>query len=199
MDADWRFKADNKGMDKLVKLFKSNLVGGIAETYPVQYPLRENAGLLERGVMIQNILWMEYNQQNGGPLLVNILRKDLMKPTKTLADDFERFNNVLDSGYAVYHPEDPNFPRMITAGEKYTFWGLVKQKERTAIARKQIGLKFGLGFYWFCFKEFFKELMFMDIRYVTGIFLVNLAFIIGAIKSKFRKISTKEGWTMRLR
>ena len=195
-DADWLFKVEDKGsLDRLIALFKSQKVGGVAEAFPIQYPLRRGAGFLERGIMIQNKLWMDYNKKKAtGPLLVNIMRRRLYKKSQTLADDFERFNDLARDGYKIIVDESLELPRMITAGENYTFKGLIRQKERTALARKQVSLHFGFGFYFYVLGKCFT----MGFRNLIAFSTVNLAFIIGTIKSKFNKeTSTKEGWEMR--
>jgi len=195
-DADWLFRVPDKGsLDRLIALFKSQKVGGVAEAYPIQYPLRKGAGLLERGIMIQNKLWMDYNKKKAtGPLLVNIMRRRLYRKSFSLADDFERFNDLARDGYKIIVDETLELPRMITAGEEYSFKGLIKQKERTALARKQISLHFGIGFYFYVLGKCFT----MGFRNLIAFSIVNLAFIIGTIKSKFNKeTSTKEGWEMR--
>lgn len=205
-DADWIFKVkDRKAMDKLVSIFDNKLVGGIAESYPIQYPLRKKAGILERGVMIHNKMWMDYVKKTNGvlflpficphPLLVNILRRELYRPNKTLADDFERFKFIKDSGHFVYCSNNLDFPRMVTAGEVYTFKGLIKQKERTALARKQVKLKsFGWRFPFYVL----EKMLMMSLKDIFAFTLVNIAFVIGTIKSKFNEVSTtEEGWKMR--
>lgn len=193
-DADWIFKADKESLSSLINVFSNTSIGGIADAFPIQYPLRFKAGMLERGIMIQNKLWMDYNKKHSGPLLVNILRRSLYKPSETLADDFERYYNILDNGcYVVF---DENLPRMITIGEDYTFKGLIRQKERTALARKQVSFKMGWKFYFYVLGKCFT----MGLKNFIAFSIVNLAFIIGTIKSKFKKpISTQEGWQMRAR
>jgi len=192
-DADWIFKANEEELIELEKTFKSRTnLGGIADPFPVQYPLRKGAGMLERGVMIQNKLWMDYNKEYGGPLLVNIMRKKLYKPSTSLADDFERFDSILNQGYFILIKD--NLPRMVSSGETYTFRGLIRQKERTALARRQVSLKFGWRFYAYVL----YEILDMELKDFWAFSIVNLAFIIGNIKAKFKKsISTRDGWLMR--
>jgi glycosyltransferase involved in cell wall biosynthesis len=215
-DADWIFNVKNsKVMRSFISVFDDLDVGGIAESFPVQFPLRKNAGLLERGVMLQGKIWLDYLKEGGKkidsqwlmadknshPLLVNIFRKNLYKKNKTLGDDFERFKDIIKAGKRVLVPTDPGLPRMITVGEEYSFRGLVRQKERTALARKQLSERpTGRRFYSFEFIFYAsRKMMANGIKNIFALSLVNLAFIIGTIKSKMhRKISTKEGWKMRL-
>ncbi|MEM3394133.1 MAG: hypothetical protein QXY79_03705, partial [Candidatus Methanomethylicia archaeon] len=134
------------------------------------------------------------------PLLVNIFRKELYKKNITLADDFERFFNIIEKDKLVLATNNPNFPRMVSIGENYTIRGILKQKERTALARKQLGKKIQnklrKEFIFFIFKNIRK----LNLKEMCGFMIVNIIFILGSIKSKFKKnISTKNGWTMRLR
>jgi len=195
-DADWIFQATKEDLEELEETFKSRTnLGGIADPFPIQYPLRKEAGMLERGVMIQNKLWMDYNKKYGGPLLINIMRKELYEPSTSLADDFERFDSILNQGYFILIKD--NVPRMITGGENYTFKGLIRQKERTALARKQVNLKFGWRFYRYVIHEF---LFGMSTKDFIALSIVNLAFAIGTLKARFKKpVSTREGWGMRAR
>ncbi len=216
-DADWIFAVKNKeNFQKLIDALSDLKVGGIAESFPIQYPLRKGAGFLEAGVMMQNSLWIDYIKKKGKkvnkdwveasknapPLLVNILRKKLYHPNITLADDFERFYDIIRAGKIVLATNNPNIPRMVTIGERYTFSGIIKQKERTALARKQLkgrkmqapGISSGLILF------ILNRMPKMSFKELTGFCLVNLAFIIGTLKSKFhRQISTREGWRMRLK
>lgn len=215
-DADWIFKVKNKeSLKRLLKVFDNPKVGCIADSFSVQYPARKEAGILELGVMVQNQIWIDYIKSKGkkkdlswiianknfSPLLVNIFRKKLYKPNQTLGDDFERFYDIVKSGSEILITEDINLPRMITAGETYKFKELIRIKERTALARNQLKARerpINL-----LSPEFFlyiiKKIPDMNFREFLGFSLLNLAFLIGSIKSKFqRNISTKEGWKMRL-
>ncbi len=215
-DADWIFHAKNEAsLKKFISVFEDSNVGGIAESFPVQYPLRKDAGFLERGILIQNKLWLDYLKEAGQkigpdwiladkkshPLLVNVFRKSLYKPNKTLADDFERFRDIVKNGKNVLATNNPDLPRMISVGEHYRFRELIIQKERTALARRQLserpsGRNLGSGrFAWYVL----RKTVVMSPKDIFSFFLVNLAFMIGTLKSKFKRgVSTKEGWKMRL-
>ena len=215
-DADWIFQVKNKkSLMDFISVFDNNQIGGIAESFPVQYPLKKNASILERGIMIQNKIWLDYLKEagkkinsdwimadkNSHPLLVNILRKDLYRPNKSLGDDFERFIDIIKVGKEVLATNNENLPRMISVGEKYRFNGLIRQKERTALARRQLDTNH-LGrtlnsskFYRYIIGKMLK----MKPLDLLAFGIVNTAFIIGTLKSKLRKnVSTKEGWKMRL-
>jgi glycosyltransferase involved in cell wall biosynthesis len=215
-DADWLFHVSSRvALNKMLLAFNNPKIGGIAESFPVQYPLREKASFLERGIMIQNKLWIDYIKgagekldkdwiiadKNSHPLLVNIFRKNLYKPNKTLGDDFERFKDITRANKIVLATNNIELPRMITLGEKYKFRELIVQKERTALARKQLAEKpnarslNSINFFIYVL----KKTLLMNPKNAISFFLVNLAFILGTLKSKLRKkVSTKEGWKMRL-
>jgi len=216
-DADWIFNVkDGKSLKKFIEVFDNPKIGGIAESYPIQYPLRSDAGILEQGIMLQNSVWLDYLKQAGKkiddnwvladkkshPLLVNILRKKLYKSNKTLGDDFERFRDIISAKKDVLIINKPSMPRMITIGEKYRFRDIIKQKERTAIARRQLAENpVGKRFYSFNFLFYvLKRAIKMNFKEKFAFFLISLAFLIGTLKSKLNnKISTREGWNLRLR
>jgi len=180
------------------------------------HELNENNSILQLGVRSSADAWINfvkkyYTKSVDGrrimdksmkfPLLVNAFRRKLYKKTYTLADDFERCIDLVNSNHLVYVPEDEKLPRMISYGEKFTFKGLLKQKERTALARKQLVEKyhkqynldgrfklFLLG-YWFGIPFRAK------IGLITYIFIFTFAGIFNIFS---KKKSTKEGWTMRI-
>ena len=215
-DADWIFRVKDKdSLKQLLDIFNNPKVGCIADSFSVQYPARKEAGILEIGVMIQNQIWIDYIKEHGkkindlwtiadknfSPLIVNIFRKKLYKQNQTLGDDFERFYDIVDSGLEIAVTTDSRLPRMITAGETYKFKELIKIKERTALARNQLkAIKRPVKI--LSPKFFFyiiRKIPNMSLKEFLGFSLLNLAFLIGSIKSKFkRNISTKEGWKMRL-
>jgi glycosyltransferase involved in cell wall biosynthesis len=213
-DADWIFKVENnESLKKFLVVFDDPKIGGIAESFPIQYPL-SGKGILESGVGIQTAMWMNYvknkSEKRYGdwlrltalsfPMLVNIFKVEDYIENSTLGDDFERFIHICSRGKIVLATNNPDYPRMTTIGENYTLYGIFKQKERTALARKQIGKavenKLGPGFVMFVLKEIPR----MKFKVLCGFILVNIIFGLATFKSKFRKEkSTKEGWKMRLK
>jgi len=214
-DADWIF--DWKSPEKLkemIDLFDSDSLGGIAESFPITWPIKEEDGLLKSGVTLHNKMWIDYIKDKGinlgewilldrkaFPLLVNIFRRNKYVPNETLGDDFERCLHIFKNGDMVLATNKDEWPRMISNGkEEYTFASLLKQKERTAIARDQLKdklegrtlpksdlLKYVL--------DHLKE---HDSKSRRGFNLVSFIFLLGTIKSKLsRKKNTKEGWSMR--
>jgi glycosyltransferase involved in cell wall biosynthesis len=213
-DSDWIFRVNDKeSIENLVKLFENKKVGGIAESFPIQYPMAK--GFLERGVMFQTKIWIDYLKDNlvsfnkdwmiadkeSHPLLVNILRKDLYNTNYTLGDDFERFNYITQSNKHILVTNKLHLPRMMSSGERYSLKGLLRQKERTAIARKQLKKSYrNKRLDSFDFKLYTLRETLMLSRHPKDMFaliLVNIIFIIGSIKSKFKRVSTQEGWGLR--
>ena len=215
-DADWIFRVKNKkSMENFISVFNNPKIGGIAESFPVQYPARKITGLLETGVIMQNLIWINYVKSKGkkikdswivaeknfSPLLVNIFRRSLYRENQTLGDDFERFYDIINSKSDVLATNDLNLPRMVSIGETYRFRELITIKERTALARNQLKTNkkpvklFSPKFFFYII----KNMSHMSLKEILGFSLLNLAFIIGAIKGKIKKnISTKDGWKMRL-
>lgn len=214
-DADWIFRVKNKeSLKEMLKVFDNPKVGCIADSFSVQYPARKEAGILEIGVMMQNQIWIDYVKSKGeridnswiivnknfSPLLVNIFRKELYRPNQTLGDDFERFYDIINFDSDVLATNDENLPRMITVGETYKLRELIKIKERTALARNQLKVM-GRPIKLLSSRFFFyiiKRMPFMSFKEFIGFSLLNLAFLLGSIKSRKKKISTKDGWKMRM-
>ena len=87
--------------------------------------------IFELGLRVYQSSKSEDNDKKHDPLLVNIFRKNLYKPNKTLGDDFERFTNIVSAKKDVFIINKPSMPRMVTVGENYRLKDLIKQKERT--------------------------------------------------------------------
>jgi cellulose synthase/poly-beta-1,6-N-acetylglucosamine synthase-like glycosyltransferase len=216
-DTDWQldFKSKEK-LNRMISLFNNNDIGGIAESFPITWPIKESDSLMKAGITVHGKMWIDYIKEKGipigdwiilnrneFPLLVNIFRKDVYKPSSTLADDFERCIDIFKQGKLVLATNNESLPRMISNGkEEYTFSGLLKQKERTAIAREQLqfkleGRSLSKGE---LFKYILDHLKDYNNKERRGFNWVSLIFILGTIKSKLSpKKTTKEGWTMRNR
>ncbi|MFA5992257.1 MAG: glycosyltransferase [Candidatus Pacearchaeota archaeon] len=215
-DADWIFNVeDKKTFEEMIKIFNNKEIGGIAESFPITYPLRANAKLLETGMTVQNKLWMDYIKsfstkidenwsvldREKFPMLVNIFRKELFRENETLGDDFERCIYIFSQNKKVVATNNLHIPRMISVGENYKFGQIIRQKERTAIARKQLknklnGKRLGVGLMGFIV----ESLPDLSIKEIFGLIVVSFAFVLGTIRSILsgKKVSTKEGWKMRL-
>ena len=70
---------------------------------------------------------------------------------------FERFKDIILAKKEVLIINKPSMPRIITIEENYKFKDLIKQKERTALARKQLAVSpTGKKFYSFNFFHCFN-------------------------------------------
>lgn len=224
-DADWIFKVENK--NKLLELkneFKDKRLGGIAESYPIEYILKEPnkiKSIGHLGSLWGNYFWMNFQKRkytykknnkiyvkfskNSFPFLVNIFRKELYNENITLGDDFERTIDILKKGYKILVKEDETFPRMIAAYNITRLKDISKQKERTTLAREQVFKKYGininlLNFYTPLLIHSLKNLnKINNIKGKFAFFIWLITFSIGTIRSKLRikKKLTKEGWLMR--
>ena len=129
----------------------------------------------------------------------------MYKNNKTLGDDFERCLDIWDSNKLVVASKEDNWPRMISAGEKYTFSSLFKQKKRTALAREQLGNKLRgrkLGG-WPLISYILDHLK--DYDHIEdarrGFTFVSFIFMLGSLSNKLKRkdVTTTEGWNLRAR
>ena len=170
-DADWIFKVNKKSdLINMVNWFKDSKLGGIAESYPIEYDLKKIDkinSLAYLSSMWGSYFWMEFQKKKftkrinknlyinprskNFPFLINIFRKKLYKKNFTLGDDFERTIDILNQGYSIRVLEDPNLPRMHTIFNKMTFKDILKQKLRTSVARNQVFNKYKLNIGFFNF------------------------------------------------
>lgn len=223
-DADWIFNIENK--NKWLELkneFKDKKIGGIAESYPLEYipkELRKIKSIGHLGSFWGNYFWIDFQKKyytykknkktyvkpskNSFPFLVNIFKKKLYNKNITLGDDFERTIDILNKGYKILVPENENFPRMIAAYKKTKLKDIIKQKERTALAREQVFKKYNLkinllNFYLPLFFHALKNLnKIKNLKEKLAFFIWLFAFSFGTLKdSVSKKKSTKEGWLMR--
>src|SRR3989338_11564444 len=224
-DADWIFNVENKNKLKELKdEFKDKKLGGIAESYPIEYvpdEINNIKSLGHLGSLWGNYFWMDFQKKkytykkdkklyakfskNSFPFLANIFRKEFYNENITLGDDFERPIDILNKGYKVLVKEDESFPRMIAAYSVTRFKDIAKQKERTALARDQVFNKYGIKINLF---NFYLPLFLYSLKNLNKInnakgkfafFVWLTTFGIGTLKNKLRlkKKSTKEGWLMR--
>jgi hypothetical protein len=224
-DADWIFNVKNKS--KWIELkneFKDKRLGGIAESYPIEYipeKLNKIKSIGHLGSLWGNYFWMDFQKKyytykkdnktyakfstNNFPFLTNIFRKELYNKNITLGDDFERTIDILNKRYNILIKEDKDFPRMIAAYDKTRLKDITKQKQRTAIAREQVFKKYSIKI---TFTNFYIPLLLHSLKNINKIkwlkgkiaFIIWLKiFILGTIINKLstKKKSTKEGWLMR--
>ena len=148
-DADWKLMATKKDFEELNAIFDDQNVGGIAESRAMEMitNLQQNKSLWFHTIAHATQIWLDYmvkTQTKNNlvtkmrfPFLVNIFRKKLFKENETLADDFERPYNILESGYKIcILPKDHLHREAIY--NLITFQDMYKIRMRTAKARRQL-------------------------------------------------------------
>ena len=79
-DADWVFKYNKNGIEKLISCFRNPKIGGIAESFPVEFKKNFSRGnFWYRGSMWFNYLWIEYLKKNYTKRVGNMLFVDKKK------------------------------------------------------------------------------------------------------------------------
>ncbi|MEK6844142.1 MAG: glycosyltransferase family 2 protein [Nanoarchaeota archaeon] len=217
-DADWIFKVDNEiKLKKFFSFFDNEKIGGIAEPFPVEWDKNKlkNSNLGYKIVAYGTYYWIKFQKKKftykkndllylkePTMFLTNIFRKEFYKKYFSLGDDFERTKDIFDKGYKIILLEDETMPRMISAYNNIKIKDLLKQKIRTAIARKQLNqsniMRINLFNYYFpsilfIFSESWKRNLYAG--FITTIWIIITA--LGELISKFKKVDTKKGWTLR--
>ena len=220
-DADWIFKVKNpETLKKFLSLFDNPKIGGIVEANALEFiPEKIKTGNLGyKMVAYSSQLWYEYQKKaftkkenaflylkEPTMFLTNIFRRKLYKPNISLGDDFERTRDIMDEGYKIVISLDEDAPRFIPVYNKVSLKDLFKQKMRTSIAREQLKEKkmplpknYYLSSVFYIFKNSWKFGIKAGFITTFWIAMTITATFISKIKSKFKKTSTKEGWTMRM-
>ena len=216
-DADWIFNVKSKEyFIKFISVFDNKNIGGIAESFPVEYNLNNNkSNYWFKAVSLSHYYWMEYQKvfltkslQNYKILkdptmfLTNIFRKELYRINYSLADDFERSKNIMDKGFKIILFDDLNMPRFISSYDKINLKDLFNQKRRTSIARKQLQinhsiklsfLKYTLPVLFYMLKKSFRNNFSTGIKVILWI-IINF---IAKLSTIFSSLSTQKGWTLR--
>jgi len=218
-DADWIFRvANKKSLSEFISIFENQKIGGIAESFPVEWDLdkikRGNLGL--KMVAYSSYFWLNfqkerYTKKEGKVLyltsskmfLTNVFRRKLYQENSSLGDDFERTFDIMKEGYSIAIPEKITGPRMVAVYDNVSVRDLLKQKIRTSIARKQIadeGEKLTLTGYYipavgYIFRNSWK--MGIGVGFIVSLWLGITVF--GTMLSHFKKMDTKKGWTLRMR
>jgi glycosyltransferase involved in cell wall biosynthesis len=216
-DVDWYMDINEWDLKYMLKLLENEYVHGIADSFPITYPLKKDAGILEIGNTLHGLVFIDaiknkatkfvpgYKQvdENYFPPLVNIFKKKSFIPNKSLGDDFERAANIWKQNRAILMSDSLDPSRMKSSGEIYTLKGVWKQKKRTALARQQLndlypGLKMKIP-KWDLIKSMWRNVISpCKIKYMWSFGVVTMLFLLGNI-FKPKDISTKEGWNMRAR
>lgn len=215
-DADWVFSVkDKKSFKKFIDLFNDKKVGGIAESFPVEWDKKtlSEGNLWFKMVAYSTYYWILFQKNNftyveknkrylktHKMFLTNIFRKGLHKENKSLGDDFERTYEIMKMGHRIVIFNDENIPRMKAIYNNINFKDLFKQKIRTAVARGQVkeiestGLvNYYLPVVFFIIRESFKKNIALGFLMIFWVFITSL----GQLLSKFSKYDTKSGWTLR--
>jgi len=216
-DADWEFRyGSRERLAEFLKVFDNNKIGGIAESFPVEWDkvkLRSgNTGF--KMVAYSSYYWFDYQKKYMSikkndiqvitkPMmfLTNIFRKKLYKENTSLGDDFERSKDIFEQKYDIAIFDDESMPRMVALYDSIRIRDVLKQKIRTAMARAQlkddgkmnIPSSYYLTSIWHIFSRSWK-------RNIYAGFLVSLWIIIttiGAAIAKFKRTDTRKGWTLR--
>ena len=217
-DADWIFRIkDKKTFKKFISVFNNPKIGGIAESFPVEWNKDKikNGNFGYRIVAYSSYFWMEFQkkkftEEKNGLLklkiptmfLTNLFRKKFYRENSSLGDDLERTYDIMKQGNEVVIFNDAEMPRMIAVYDKISVRKLFKQKIRTAIAREQVKTEqeINLRNYYFpaivyILKNSFKKSFSCGLLMVYWISLTSIATFI----SKFNKKDAKEGWKLRAR
>ena len=216
-DADWIFKVkDAKSMNNFLSIFNNRKIGGIAESFPVEWNDNLKKGnLTYKMVAYSTFLWMKFQKErlaeekgslfyvkNPTMFLTNVFRKKLYKENISLGDDFERTQDIFNRGYEIVLFPQETMPRMISSYRKINFKDFFKQKIRTAVARKQLNktkrMQTSLRNYyipsvWFILVNGWKTSFYIGLLMTAWIFLTSFATFL----SIFKTLDTKKGWTLR--
>ncbi|MFH1711034.1 MAG: glycosyltransferase [Nanoarchaeota archaeon] len=215
-DADWIFTVkDSKILQEFISVFNNKNIGGIAESFPVEWEpekiKRGNIGY--KMVAYSSYYWLKFQKEKYGTIknnlrflkkptmfLTNVFRRKLYKENLSLGDDFERTGHIMEEGYDVVLFDNLDFPRMIAVYDGVKVKDLFKLKIRTAIAREQLkkGQRVKERAYYFnsvffMIKESFKSGVSVGMIVVVWTLLTSIATLF----SRFRKEDTKSGWRLR--
>lgn len=211
-DADWIFRVKNKrSIEKMIGLFEESKVGGIAESFPVEWANLKKSNFIYKMVAYTHYYWFDFQKKkfsNKGFIkkpdmfLTNIFRRSLYKTNSSLGDDFERTHDIMNEGFKIAIFYNPEMPRMVASYNKITLSDFFKQKIRTAMARKQVNIEtdkninlfnYGIPSAFYIILKSFRKNLLVGLYSISWFFLTFLATIF----SKFKKVETKEGWLLR--
>lgn len=214
-DADYIFTGDIR---KIIDIFTDERVGGlyIPNIFTEEEMNKELDGILQLGdawntyfIVMYSI--KKYTINFGGklfavpiyPFFTNILRKNLFTEAHTLADDAERFFNIVSKGYfiRIYNEGNPRF--------KINYKGmnlkrLFNQRLRGFLAKKQIryddyGINIGLLTFYFPLLFFISKNLYRvkRLKAFFGILTWWIISLLAFVKSQFLTMTTKSGWGLR--
>ena len=219
-DADWIFSVrSKKALHHFLSVFDDPAVGGIAESFPVEWNFSslQQGNLAYKMVAYSSFLWFSYQKEHftvkrgslfivahSSMFLTNIFRKKLYTKNFSLGDDFERTASIMQQGSTVVLFERDDMPRMIATYTTHRLRDLFKQKIRTAAARTQL---VRAGVFRFSLFSYYASILFYFLRrlwqwgIVVGLLLLLwiLLFSIATLFSSFCRTTTHGGWTLRAR
>lgn len=214
-DADWIFNVESKDqLMKFLEVFKNPEVGGIADSFPIEWPPNKEGNFTYSMIAYSSFFWMLFQKKRFVSIigkkgylkeptmfLTNIFRKELYEKNFSLGDDFERTYIIMKKRYKIALFDDEHMPKMIASYRNINFKDFFKQKIRTALARKQL-VNIAKIFIWnyylpanlFIFLQGWKRGFYIGLMMSLWIFLTVFATAI----ARFKKIGTKEGWKLRV-
>lgn len=218
-DADWIFYVKSRSkLKEFISIFDDKRIGGIAESFPVEWSteLIKSGSIAFKMSAYSSYFWMKFQKEkltkgrkdilfvkDHRMFMTNVFRKNLYYRNTSLGDDFERTYDIRSKGYDVILFDDIDFPRMIVSYNKVSIKDLFRQKIRTAIGRRQLSQSKKL----LNNKEYYLKSSIYILREswrysLRSGFLVSLWFLLmffATIKSKFVKLDTEKGWSLRIK
>jgi|SRR3989344_1531292 len=218
-DADWIFQVkDKNSFEKFISVFENKKIGGIAESFPVEWhkDLIKNGNLSYLMEAYSAYFWYNFQKekftldkgeylevQEPSLFMTNIFRKELYELNTSLADDFERTYIIMKKGYKIISLKNINLPRIKTVYTRIGLKDFVRQKTRMAIAREQMknkeGFEIGMKNYYlpsiiYIFRSSWKRSFNVGLIIILWFLIMTYTTVIGKFKNK----NTNEGWKMRL-
>jgi glycosyltransferase involved in cell wall biosynthesis len=222
-DADRVFVCKKGELEKITECFKDQKVGGMGDYYTTTYEsdkVRKTNSMLYLGDAWSTLFMLEwkmkkhtqringklYGGRTGMMFYVNLFRKELAENTKTMCDDGERYIQILKRGYKIRLLETEERPYLKANYSTMKFWGFVKTKVRGFFAQRQIDEAYGtfsINPDFSLFTYFLRNLHRVKRpRAYMGILIWWFAVFVAMVKYQFvkkQKISTKDGWKMRMK
>lgn len=219
-DADWIFRVPSlKDLEALISTFNDPLVGGIAEAYPAEWnSARGPVGNMSfKMIAHSSAYWLEFQKKKFTKMkdgqnivskptmfMTNVFLKKLYRKNSTLGDDLERTRDIIKEGYKIVVPKNLNFPRMVVSYNKVNLGDLIKQKRRTALARKQLGQRYDRDLTFF---NYYIPSMFYILAsgwrhsLRVGLYMTFWSAIMGysELYARFAAADTRKAWKLRLR
>lgn len=211
-DADWLLVTNNN-FRNLIKYFENPKVGGVEDYATIKFGEKDSILVFGDSFIVK---WLHdykvkrqsqvineklYVKSNEFPFFVNMFRKSALKQNQiTLCDDGERTIQIMKNGYLVAISQD-DIPYFSIIHSSMSTGSFFRHKVRGHIARRQIQQKYKdynaslFGFY----LPAFIYTVTQALKVFFGVILYWLIAGLAFISSKTKKVSTKEGWKIRLK